>query len=93
MVGNRKGVFTRERQPKMGAYALRERYWRLANATVRMPLRLADLTKALSAQALSANALRTRRAPDRPVAEAADEPTTSREWLQAQAHTHPLYLA
>lgn len=29
--GNRKGVFTRNRQPKSGAHLLRNRYWKLAN--------------------------------------------------------------
>jgi len=31
--GNRKGVLTRERQPKAAGHFLRERYWRLINAT------------------------------------------------------------
>ncbi|RXG54329.1 Beta-glucuronidase [Armadillidium vulgare] len=31
--GNRKGVFTRERQPKLSAHLLRERYLSLANQT------------------------------------------------------------
>nr|XP_020023198.1 beta-glucuronidase-like [Castor canadensis] len=32
-IGNRKGIFTRQRQPKSAAFLLRERYWRLANQT------------------------------------------------------------
>ena len=27
---NRKGIFTRQRQPKMSAHVLRARYWKLA---------------------------------------------------------------
>ena len=30
VVGNRKGIFTRQRQPKMSAHMLRARYWKLA---------------------------------------------------------------
>uniref|UniRef100_A0A8P4G9M6 Beta-glucuronidase n=1 Tax=Dicentrarchus labrax TaxID=13489 RepID=A0A8P4G9M6_DICLA len=37
VVGNKKGVFTRQRQPKAAAFILRERYWRLANETGRLP--------------------------------------------------------
>ncbi|XP_061658737.1 beta-glucuronidase isoform X1 [Syngnathoides biaculeatus] len=33
VVGNKKGVFTRQRQPKAAAFILKERYWRLANET------------------------------------------------------------
>jgi len=33
VVGNRKGVLTRQRQPKAAAHLLRERYWRLINET------------------------------------------------------------
>uniref|UniRef100_A0A4W2BN30 Beta-glucuronidase n=1 Tax=Bos indicus x Bos taurus TaxID=30522 RepID=A0A4W2BN30_BOBOX len=33
MIGNRKGIFTRQRQPKSAAFLLRERYWKLANET------------------------------------------------------------
>ncbi|KAG7279356.1 hypothetical protein CRUP_001264 [Coryphaenoides rupestris] len=33
VVGNKKGIFTRQRQPKAGAFILRERYWSLANET------------------------------------------------------------
>uniref|UniRef100_A0A671L5E9 Beta-glucuronidase n=1 Tax=Sinocyclocheilus anshuiensis TaxID=1608454 RepID=A0A671L5E9_9TELE len=33
VVGNKKGIFTRQRQPKAGALLLRERYWRIANET------------------------------------------------------------
>ncbi|CAL8363633.1 unnamed protein product [Lota lota] len=35
--GNKKGIFTRQRQPKAGAYILRERYWRIANETGILP--------------------------------------------------------
>ncbi|XP_053310870.1 beta-glucuronidase [Spea bombifrons] len=31
VVGNKKGIFTRQRQPKSSAFILRDRYWRLAN--------------------------------------------------------------
>ncbi|XP_073697113.1 beta-glucuronidase-like [Garra rufa] len=37
VVGNKKGVFTRQRQPKPGAFLLRERYWRIANETGVLP--------------------------------------------------------
>ncbi|KAF3706675.1 Beta-glucuronidase [Channa argus] len=37
VVGNKKGVFTRQRQPKAAAFLLRERYWKLANETGRLP--------------------------------------------------------
>ncbi|KAK0136469.1 Beta-glucuronidase [Merluccius polli] len=37
VVGNKKGIFTRQRQPKAGAYTLKERYWRLANETGILP--------------------------------------------------------
>ena len=30
VAGNKKGLFTRERQPKMSAHLLRSRYWKLA---------------------------------------------------------------
>ena len=30
VAGNRKGIFTRERQPKLAAHLLRGRYWALA---------------------------------------------------------------
>ncbi|XP_018105161.1 beta-glucuronidase isoform X2 [Xenopus laevis] len=33
VVGNKKGIFTRQRQPKSSAYILRDRYLKLANAT------------------------------------------------------------
>ncbi|XP_072099527.1 beta-glucuronidase [Mobula birostris] len=33
VVGNRKGIFTRQRQPKTAAFVLRDRYWKLANET------------------------------------------------------------
>ncbi|KAM4620565.1 beta-glucuronidase isoform 1-T1 [Polymixia lowei] len=37
VVGNKKGIFSRQRQPKAGAFILKERYWRLANETGRLP--------------------------------------------------------
>uniref|UniRef100_A0A672G229 Beta-glucuronidase n=1 Tax=Salarias fasciatus TaxID=181472 RepID=A0A672G229_SALFA len=37
VVGNKKGVFTRQRQPKASAFILKERYWRLANETGTLP--------------------------------------------------------
>ena len=43
--GNKKGMFTRQRQPKMAAHALRSRYNALANATRLYPLRLAALAE------------------------------------------------
>lgn len=36
VVGNKKGIFTRQRQPKAAAFLLRKRYWRLANETGRL---------------------------------------------------------
>ncbi|XP_029374550.1 beta-glucuronidase isoform X1 [Echeneis naucrates] len=33
VVGNKKGIFTRQRQPKAAAFLLKDRYWRLANET------------------------------------------------------------
>lgn len=33
VLGNKKGIFTRQRQPKSAAFLLRERYWKLANET------------------------------------------------------------
>ncbi|NP_058711.3 beta-glucuronidase precursor [Rattus norvegicus] len=33
VTGNKKGIFTRQRNPKMAAFILRERYWRIANET------------------------------------------------------------
>ncbi|XP_018102417.1 beta-glucuronidase isoform X2 [Xenopus laevis] len=33
VVGNKKGIFTRQRQPKSSAYILRDRYLKLANST------------------------------------------------------------
>ncbi len=30
--GNKKGIFTRQRQPKMSAHLLRARYWQLAKS-------------------------------------------------------------
>ncbi|XP_061596101.1 beta-glucuronidase [Cololabis saira] len=38
VVGNKKGVFTRQRQPKEAAFILKERYWRLANETGMLPI-------------------------------------------------------
>ncbi|KAJ8266339.1 hypothetical protein GJAV_G00129260 [Gymnothorax javanicus] len=37
VVGNKKGIFTRQRQPKIGAFILKERYWSLANETGLLP--------------------------------------------------------
>ncbi|XP_030009905.1 beta-glucuronidase isoform X2 [Sphaeramia orbicularis] len=37
VVGNKKGIFTRQRQPKAAAFTLRERYWSLANQTGMLP--------------------------------------------------------
>lgn len=37
VMGNKKGIFTRQRQPKAAAFLLRERYWKLANETRRPP--------------------------------------------------------
>nr|XP_020456270.1 beta-glucuronidase isoform X2 [Monopterus albus] len=37
VVGNKKGIFTRQRQPKAAAFILKERYWGLANETGRLP--------------------------------------------------------
>lgn len=37
VVGNKKGIFTRQRQPKAAAFLLRERYWRIANETGVLP--------------------------------------------------------
>ncbi|XP_039612758.1 beta-glucuronidase [Polypterus senegalus] len=39
VVGNKKGIFTRQRQPKAGAFILRDRYWNLANETGQLPPR------------------------------------------------------
>ncbi|XP_078535590.1 beta-glucuronidase [Lissotriton helveticus] len=33
VVGNKKGIFTRQRQPKSAAFVLRDRYWKIANET------------------------------------------------------------
>uniref|UniRef100_A0A8C5LQI2 Beta-glucuronidase n=1 Tax=Leptobrachium leishanense TaxID=445787 RepID=A0A8C5LQI2_9ANUR len=33
VVGNKKGIFTRQRHPKTAAFILRDRYWKLANNT------------------------------------------------------------
>ena len=35
VVGNKKGIFTRQRQPKTSAHVLRARYWRLAREHVK----------------------------------------------------------
>ncbi|XP_004630457.1 beta-glucuronidase isoform X1 [Octodon degus] len=37
VLGNKKGIFTRQRQPKSAAFLLRDRYWRLANETQEGP--------------------------------------------------------
>ncbi|XP_033904280.2 beta-glucuronidase-like isoform X1 [Acipenser ruthenus] len=39
VVGNKKGIFSRQRQPKTGAFILRDRYWKLANETRRLAAR------------------------------------------------------
>lgn len=36
--GNKKGIFTRTRQPKTGAYHLRRRYWNLAHELYKSPI-------------------------------------------------------
>ncbi|KAF6356955.1 glucuronidase beta [Rhinolophus ferrumequinum] len=33
VIGNKKGIFSRQRQPKSAAFLLRQRYWKLANET------------------------------------------------------------
>uniref|UniRef100_UPI0037E8AF27 beta-glucuronidase n=1 Tax=Semicossyphus pulcher TaxID=241346 RepID=UPI0037E8AF27 len=38
VVGNKKGIFSRQRQPKSAAFILKERYWRIANETGRLPI-------------------------------------------------------
>nr|XP_020505633.1 beta-glucuronidase [Labrus bergylta] len=38
VVGNKKGIFSRQRQPKSAAFILKERYWRLANETGKLPV-------------------------------------------------------
>ena len=40
VVGNRKGLFTRQRQPKLAAHTVRSRYMQLANVSKRYPLAL-----------------------------------------------------
>ncbi|KFR13652.1 Beta-glucuronidase, partial [Opisthocomus hoazin] len=37
VLGNRKGIFTRQRQPKSAAFVLRERYWKIANESSCLP--------------------------------------------------------
>ena len=44
VVGNRKGVFTRGRQPKLAAHTVRSRYLQLANTSKRWPLSLGSLS-------------------------------------------------
>ena len=34
IMGNHKGLLTRQRQPKMGAYIIRARYWSMINNTM-----------------------------------------------------------
>jgi len=34
VVGNHKGIFSRTRQPKMAAYEIRRRYWKIINETM-----------------------------------------------------------
>lgn len=41
VVGNRKGIFTRDRSPKLAAHTVRSRFLALANATQRWPVALA----------------------------------------------------
>jgi beta-glucuronidase len=50
VVGNRKGVFTRSRQPKLAAHTVRSRYLALANATERWPLSLAATSAMVGAE-------------------------------------------
>jgi len=33
VLGNKKGILTRQRQPKAAAYVLQTRYWSMINAT------------------------------------------------------------
>ena len=43
VAGNKKGIFTRERQPKLAAHVLRARYWRLATLLeARQPSNLSE---------------------------------------------------
>ena len=43
VAGNKKGIFTRERQPKLAAHVLRARYWRLATLLeARQPRNLSE---------------------------------------------------
>ncbi|XP_074969006.1 beta-glucuronidase [Phalacrocorax aristotelis] len=37
VLGNKKGIFTRQRQPKSAAFVLRERYWKIANESSCLP--------------------------------------------------------
>ncbi|XP_075575760.1 beta-glucuronidase [Pelecanus crispus] len=37
VLGNKKGIFTRQRQPKSAAFVLRERYWKIANESNCLP--------------------------------------------------------
>ncbi|XP_006889837.1 PREDICTED: beta-glucuronidase [Elephantulus edwardii] len=37
VLGNKKGIFTRQRQPKSAAFVLRERYWKIANESQHGP--------------------------------------------------------
>ncbi|KYO32085.1 beta-glucuronidase [Alligator mississippiensis] len=37
VLGNKKGIFTRQRQPKPAAFVLRDRYWKLANESSCLP--------------------------------------------------------
>lgn len=37
VLGNKKGIFTRQRQPKAAAFVLRDRYWRIANESSCLP--------------------------------------------------------
>ncbi|XP_015501829.1 beta-glucuronidase isoform X2 [Parus major] len=37
VLGNKKGIFTRQRQPKAAAFVLRDRYWKIANESSCLP--------------------------------------------------------
>ncbi|KAM9526020.1 beta-glucuronidase [Guaruba guarouba] len=37
VLGNKKGIFTRQRQPKSAAFVLKERYWKIANESSCLP--------------------------------------------------------
>ena len=56
VVGNRKGVFTRSRQPKLAAHTVRSRYLQLANESVRWPLSLGALVQVTATSATQVRA-------------------------------------